>query len=269
MSLTRRITGYLLALLLAFSGQAHAQLALTGAGKALAAAGGGGGGGDEVAVSTDIAAYFVEGNDGATGTASPGGANRALFAGVATIHAGPPTIDDAKYGGAGGTSLTRLGADETFDFGGASVAAWGAAGSPSGSTTIWGDWSGTPLMAFTGGVFLENVNQTSPFEGYTVCQGADGGPVTTASATCTVSGMTAGQKAVAVLMCSSGSASITAVTSVAGTTLLTNQAFFFNGSMAYLYREASGTSVQLDATCNQSSGSYITWKILAVRINPV
>lgn len=264
----KRFAAFLLSLLLLASGS-FGQLAQTGGGLPTPPAGGGGGS-DSVAVVTTVADYFVEGVNGTTAATDPdpSGSNRAVFGGVATIASGPPTIDDARYGGSGGTALTEIGTDETFGFSPASMSVFGIAPGPSGDTTMFGDWSGTPLMAFVGGVFLSGANQTTPFEGRTVCSGSDGGSVTTIAASCAVTGMTAGQKAVGLLMCNSESASADAITAVSGTTLLADQAFFFTGAMGYLYREASGSSVTLEGTCNQTSANAIGWKIIAVRINP-
>lgn len=259
----KRFAAFILSLLLC--GAAFGQLALTGGGKALAAAGGGG---DTVAVNTSVSAWFDGTANGTTGSASPGGSNRALFMGVAAADGGTlSTIDDAKYGGSGGTSLTKFGTDQTFSFGAAALAAWGIAGSPSGSTTLFGDWSLTPLRGYVAGVFLENVNQTTPFEGTTTNSGADGDTPTTITASVTITGMTAGQKAIASVACGVGSGAITAFTPGAGTTIVT-QATDLIAGLAILYGTASGTSLTLSADCNQSSGNFMTWTAVGVRINP-
>lgn len=264
MGLTGRI---LLTLLLVFSGQVHAQLALIGAGKGVA--GGGGGGGDSVAVNNSISGFFSGGPpDGTTSSVSPGGTNRALFMGVATGDFGTAsTIDDAKYGGSGGTSLSRLAADQVFGFGGSSQAAWGIAGSPSGSTTLFGDWSGTPVRGYVAGAFLENVNQTTPFEGVTTNSGANGDPTNSEVVSVTITGMVAGQKAIASVACSTGSADITAFTAIAGTTIVT-QSTSLIGGIAILYGTASGSSITLSANCNQTTANFMTWAAMGVRINP-
>ena len=264
----KRIASILIALLLAAS-TSFGQLAQSGGGLPVPPTGGGGGS-DSVAVVTTVADYFVEGANGTTAATDPdpSGSNRAVFGSGAAIHSPASTIDDLRYGGSGGTALTKIGADEAFAFTDGAVAAFGIAPGPSGDTTIFGDWSGTPLMSYAGGVFLSGANQTTPFEGRTVADGVDGGSVSTMLASVTVTGMTAGQKAIAVLACSSLSASIDATTAVSGTTLLSDQAFFFTGSMAFLYREAAGSSVTLEGNCNQTSASGMSWKIIAVRINP-
>ena len=267
MSVTRRITGYLLALLLAFSGQAHAQLGLTHAGKALSTAGGGGGG-DTVAVNNSVATFTDGTANGTTGSVTPGGSNRALFMGVSALDFGSlSTIDDAKYGGSGGTSLTKFGSDLTYNFGSGGMAAWGIAGSPNSATTIFGDWSLTPARGYIAGVFLENVNQTTPFSGTVTNTGADGDTPTTLLTSVTVTGMTAGQKAIAAVACSVGSGAITPFTAGADTTIVV-QTTDLVGGVAILYGTATGTSLTLSANCNQSSGNYITWAAVGVRINP-
>lgn len=267
MSLMRRATGYLLALLLVFAGQAHAQLGLTHAGKALAASGGGGGG-DTVAVNNSISEWFDGTANGTTSSVTPGGSNRALFMGVGTANFGSTsTIDDARYGGSGGTQLTKIGTDETLAPGENSFAIYGIAASPNSSTTLFGDWSGTPVRPFVAGAFLENVNQTTPFEGRTLNSGGSGDPITSSDASVTITGMVSGQKAIAAVLCAAGGGDIGAFVAGSGTTIVT-QTRDLIGGLAIIYGTASGTSLTLTATCSQTTANYLTWKVLGVRINP-
>lgn len=104
----RRVTGYLLALLLVFAGQAHAQLALIGAGKALASAGGGGGGGTPPTF--QLANGIGSLNPGTTVSTSswnPGAVgNFLLVLGHASEYFGlPTTIDSATHGAQGMTAV--------------------------------------------------------------------------------------------------------------------------------------------------------------------
>lgn len=264
MSIWRRFTGYALALLLVFAGQAQAQLSLTGAGKK---PDGGGGGGGEVAYDTGIAAVFAdEVANGTTSSITPSGSNRAMFCGVASLNAfgGAPTITECRYGGSGGTALTKLGGDETFFSSNAGMALFWAAGSPSSSTTIYGSWSGG-IKAGLAAVTYTGVNQTTPIDGRATNTGGDGGPVTTTPASVTVSSTTAGQITVAIVAFST-STSTGSCSAVAGTTIRQQASGGLLG-ICMLEKTASGSSTTLDVNVDQSSAGALTWTAIGGKVN--
>lgn len=229
---------------------------------------GGGGGGDAVAVNNQVGASFDGVGEGTTGSFSPGGANRAIFGGLVCIDYGSlATLTDFKYGGSGGTSLPKIGTDETFDM--CSVAAFMDDSTPSGATTLWGDWSGTPFAAFVLGVALTGVNQTTQYAGATTAADPGGLFTTSTLASITITGMTPQQKAIAVLAARLDAGTGVSVTAGTDTTIPV-QSIFAVGAAAILYGECQTgqTSVTLSATLAQGSENSIRWEIIGVRIVP-
>jgi hypothetical protein len=274
MSFMRRATGYLLALLLAFTGQAHAQLALTGAGKALATASGGGGGGTPTFSAGASKAFTYSALSDTTASFSPGGSNRFMAAGLTGREpaAPPPGLGDFKYGGSGGTSLTLLGGSSTQTIGSGStiVGTYWAVGTPSGATTGYGLLTGSSLGSNMGVVAYENVNQTSPWDSHTYSSSA-GVTGTTTVMSVTVSGISSGDVVIARGACTYLDNGGTAFTAVAGTTIRTQAATFDSTTWighVWLEKVSAGSSVTLEVNCNQSPSSDFTWAMHGARLLP-
>ncbi len=260
----KRLTAFLVSLLLLAS-SSFGQLAQTGGGLPTPPAGGGGGG--EVAYNAGIAEIFAdEAANGTTGSVSPSGDNRAMFCGAASLNAfgGAPTITECRYGGSGGTALTKLGTDETFFSSNAGMAAFTIAPGPTGSTTVYGLWSGG-IKAGVGATFYTGANQTTPFDGRATNTGGDGGPVTTTPGSVTVTGTSAGQIVVAFLAASSET-STGSCSAVAGTTIRAQA----TGGLLFiclLEKTASGSSTTLDVNVDQSSTGALTWTAIGAKVN--
>lgn len=273
MSLTRRVTGYLLALLLVFTGQAHAQLALTGAGLALAPAGGGGGGGTPTFSAGASKAFSYSALSDTTPSFTPGGSNRFMAAGLVGREpsAPTPTLSDFKYGGSGGTSMTLLGGSstQTLGFGGAIVGTYWAVGTPNSSTTGYGVFTGSSLGSNMGVVAYENVNQTTPWDSHTYSSGGTSG--TTDLMSVTITGVSAGDVTIARGACTYNNNDGIAFTAVAGTTIRTQAATFESTTWighVWVEKVATGSSVTLEVNCNQSTTADFTWVMHGARLLP-
>lgn len=94
-----------------------------------------------------------------TGNAvTPTGTTRAVF-GVSCAFF---DTSDMKYGGSGGTSLTKLGSTVTAFFGTTLMTIYGAAASPNTSTTAYALFGGSAVCAMSE-EFMNGVNQVTPF----------------------------------------------------------------------------------------------------------
>lgn len=272
MSITRRVTGFLLAILLAFTGQAHAQLGLTHAGLALAPSGGGGGGTPTFSAGASKAFTYSALSD-TTASFSPGGANRFMAAGITGREpaAPPPGLGDFKYGGSGGTSLTLLGGSstQTLGFGSTIVGTYWAVGTPSGSTTGYGLLTGTSLGSNMGVVAYENVNQTTPWDSHTYNSGTATSTTTVMSVT--ITGVSSGDVAIARGACTYNNNDGIAFTAVAGTTIRTQAATFDSTTWVghvWVEKVSAGSSVTLEVNCNQTSNTDFTWAMHGARLLP-
>lgn len=268
----KRIGAFFLALLLALGGQAHAQLALTGAGLALAPSGGGGGGGTPTFSAGASKAFAYSALSDTTASFTPGGSDRFMAGGLAGREpsAPPPGLGDFKYGGSGGTSLALLsGSTQTLSFGAATVGTYWAVGTPSGSTTAYGLLTGSSLGSNMGAVAYENVNQTTPWDSHTYNSGTATGTTTVMSVT--ITGISSGDVAIARGACTYLDNGGTAFTEVAGTTIRTQAATFESTTWVghvWLEKVSTGTSVTLEVNCNQSPSSDFTWAMHGARLLP-
>lgn len=233
-----------------------------------------GGGGGSVAFSAGGGAGFTfDSVDGTTPSFTPGGSNRAIFGVVAGLQpfGAPPSIDDCKYGGSGGTSLTEItGSDQTFGSGAGAVSTYAAASGPTGSTTGYGNWSGDCLGASVCMVAYENVNQTTPYDEYVATTGTEG-TASSFTASITLTGTTAGQTYIGRVSCSFGNNDGLDFEPIAGTTIraqpTTGESRTWLGT-CWLEKVATGTSTTLEVTMRQTTSTAFTWAIDGMRVVP-
>ena len=216
------------------------------------------------------AAVFTEALNGTTGNVTPGtGSNRYVFGGVAACRTfgGVPTIDDCRYGGSGGTQLTKLAESlGSLNFTNGSVAAYGVAGSPETLTNLFGDWADETFGAGVGGAFYEGVDQAGPIDDMTVATGLFGDPTSSELATLVVPNCVDGQVVVAMIGMTSGSVSAAAFTAVAGTTIRAQAAADLVGVALLEATNVGGGNTTLHVNVNQGSANSLTWAILGGRL---
>lgn len=213
---------------------------------------------------------FSEVGDGTTSNLVATGANRALFAIAACIY-GSNVITDIKRGGSAGTSLTRLGADQTFMFGGAGAAAFGGAGAIPSPETVFGDFGGAPPVGMVGAVLLSGLNQATPFLDYGTVPLDDGNEITSMPLNVTISDAVPNAWYIVGVPWGSGSGDAIGAVAVAGTQLAPNQAASGLGGMFFLLKQATGTSVTLQATITQAGDpnpNFISSRAFYARLNP-
>jgi len=205
--------------------------------------------------------------NGTTGSFTPGGTNRAIFAAIGSLNYWPsaPTITEARYGGSGGTLIDEIGTSYSWLFSNGRLSTFGEGGSPSSSTDVFGDWESDPRNSAAGGVCFSGVDQAAPFSGRVNASGT-AAAVTTTVASVTVTGCTSGQLVTAAIVCIAPSV-LTAFTEVTGTTLRVSSVAVGYLGIAFVTREATGASVTLEVNCNGSASGDITWGAAGVRIN--
>ncbi|WOB06465.1 beta strand repeat-containing protein [Piscinibacter gummiphilus] len=204
-----------------------------------------------------------------TGTAfTPTGVNRAIFAMVGN-NIGGGGIIEARVGGGGGTLMTRLAADQNYDFAQGLCAPFGAAGVPDTAVSLFGDWTTEAAQSFVGGVAFAGVHQVTPFDrvGNVLVQNGD--PILSMPIAVNITGTVAGEWYIVGVDWSSGSGGAQPATAGAGTTLVPNQSVGFLGGQFFLLKQATGTSLQLDATVTQTgTANYMTARCFYARVNP-
>jgi len=205
--------------------------------------------------------------NGTTGSFTPGGTNRAIFAAVGTLNffPVPSSVIDTRYGGSGGTLIDEIGTAYSWLFGSGRLAIFGESGSPSSSTDVFGDWESDPRNSAAGGVCFSGVDQAAPFSGRVDANGHVEA-VTTTVAAVTVTGCTSGQLVTAVVVGIAANV-LTAFTEVTGTTLRVSSVAGGYLGIAFLTREATGASVTLEVNINGSASVNMTWGAAGVRIN--
>lgn len=203
-----------------------------------------------------------------TGSVTPSGSNTAVYAATAGDAS---YASDAKYNGSGGTSLSKVSADQAMAFfGGGHFNGWGAAGSPTSSTTGYASWGATSQGASaTSYVFLTGVDPTTPFGSEQTANNLDA-PVTSIVASRSLTGLNPGQLVVAGL----GVLTFAAITVTAnnGSTTVVQVQQGSGGtknSTAILYGVADGSgNLTLSALIDQGATSdLIAWALSAVPVN--
>lgn len=203
-----------------------------------------------------------------TGSVTPSGSNTAVYAAAAGDAS---YASDAKYNGSGGTSLTKVSADQAMAFfNGGHFNGWGAAGSPTSSTTGWTSFGATSQGASaTSYVFLTGVDPTTPFGSEQTANNLDA-PVTSIVASRSLTGLNPGQLVVAGL----GVLTFAAITVTAnnGSTTVVQVQQGSGGtknSTAILYGVADGSgNLTLSALIDQGATSdLIAWALSAVPVN--
>jgi len=213
-------------------------------------------------------AFDYEVANGTTGSYTPGGDDRAVFGTIACGNfGGLPTIDELRYGGSTGTVITRIGTDLTCFGGNGSHGIFGIAPGPTGSTTLFGDWTGTPLQSAIAAIHYSGVDQTTPFSGAVDATPTLVGGVTTTVASVTVTGCTAGQTILAAVTGLSDNVSLSAFTAVSGTTLRVSDVTGTFCGIAMLEKVATGSSETLSVNVNCSSSAGLYWTARGARVN--
>jgi hypothetical protein len=196
-----------------------------------------------------------------TGSVTPDGTNTAVFGAACNIDFTAGGITDCRYGGSGGTVLSPLASAVLYFFDFGHLRAFGAAGSPTASVTMFGDWPDTGNFSCVGGVFLRNVDQTTPFSGAGINNGVTF--ASTGTADYNVSGLTPGQRAVAVFAVSGEVTSI--VAGNADTTVLGWDGSTAN-NLVFVTGVATGTDLffEIDVV---SAGDTVAWAASGARVN--
>jgi hypothetical protein len=138
---------------------------------------------------------------------------------------------------------------------------------PTGSTTLFGDWAGTPLQSAIGGICYSGVDQTTPFSGHVDATPTLATGVTTTVASVTVTGCTAGQTIVAAIGALSDTVTLSAFSAVAGTTLRVSDVTGTFVGVALLEKVATGASETLSVNVNASSSGGLYWTARGARVN--
>ncbi len=99
-------------------------------------------------------------NSLASGSFSIGGSNRALYVFVATGSGSPADPTTVKWGGAGGTDLSKLNSVSISSF--FRLTLWRLINPSAISSTIVANWAATHDERALIGVAVQNVNQTTP-----------------------------------------------------------------------------------------------------------
>lgn len=194
------------------------------------------------------------------------GDDRAFFlgAGVGSPFFFPAEINEARYGGSGGTVLTQLGADVTFNE--TSASAWFIAPGPSGSTTGWAATSASNADIGVGALAFSGADQTTPFGSLQ----SNSGRITTTSgrASITVTGVSSGDMVAGVVIFDDNAAATTSISAVSGTDL---RASAIDGypqtSVAAVTGVAAGSTVTLEVDVATGTADFIDWIFLAAPVN--
>lgn len=229
---------------------------------------------------TSMGDDFVEAvGTGTTPTTSPAptGSNLYAFGAVAAIDSGTPVISGLSYDDDGTpVAMTRLLADQPFAFTNAAVAPFGVAGVPAEAMEFTGTWDVQRLMAYVNAAIFSGVHQTVPITGVKAASGTGGGDVSNVMASITFTtadpglegGIADGAVFAAAIAFSTNSASASAFTEQAGTTLCPNPAVFFSGGLAIVYGAASGGTCTLTLRCDHTTPADMTWVAVGGRLNP-
>jgi hypothetical protein len=213
-------------------------------------------------------AFTYEVADGTTGSFSPGGSDRAIFGTIVCGgFSGTPSITSLQYPDSSGTTIPRVGSDLTWVGTNGSHAVFTLAPGPTGSTTLYGDWAGTPLQSAIGGICYSGVDQTTPFSGHVDATPTFVGSVTTTVASVTVTGCTAGQTIVAAVGALSDTVTLAAFTAVSGTTLRVSDVTGTFVGVAMLEKVATGSSETLSVNVNAGSSGGLYWTARGARVN--
>lgn len=212
-----------------------------------------------------------------TTSPAPTGSNLYAFGAVAAIDSGVPVISGLSYDDDGTpVAMTRLLADQAFAFSNAAVAPFGVAGVPAEAMEFTGTWDMQRLLSYVNAAIFSGVHQTVPITGVKTATGTGGGDVSNVMASITFTtadpglegGIADGAVFVAAIAYSSNSASASAFTEQAGTTLCPNSPAFFSGGLAIVYGVASGGSCTLTLRCDHSTPADMTWRAIGGRLNP-
>lgn len=198
---------------------------------------------------------------------TPGGSDRAVFAGAntSTSHA-----TGVNYGGSGGTALNQISTDLTYLFVGF-LNAWGRAGSPAAATDAYAAFGSSQSTSSLHAAFLTGVDQVTPFGTPQATSGDSTSGTATANSAAFTS-LSVGQMVIGALGIWEGFGG--GISSVTGSHVVPDSydispeagSVFSAGAILVGFADGSGNCT-LTATINEAAPSYVAWGVIAVPVN--
>ncbi len=200
-----------------------------------------------------------------TSAVTVGGTDRLMLAAAVGLPNAATQVSD------GTNNLTRNSSNIDLFFGQLKGNTWARAPGPSGSVAaqaLFGSGTDTALSV----VYLEGVDQTTPFAAIQTAGPTDASGATSTVASITVTGLAFGQRVMVGLVIGIAAAPLSSVVAGANTSLvqLANSAFGGDERQAvaaWLTGVAAGSSLTLSATINLGGSELLTWALVAYPIN--
>ncbi len=213
-------------------------------------------------------AFDYNATSGQTADFTPSGSNLAAFAIVSLIEFGSKTINECRLGGSGGSLMTRVGSDYSWNGTSCLTGLFELTSIAEDLTNAYSGWASNPLQSCIAAAVYSGVDQADPASDYTENLGSAAASTTTV-ATITIPNCVIGQRIAGAVSANADAINLTTFTPVAGQGTIRRQSIvgtYLGPAWVDKLATVTGDNT-LQVNVNSSAVANLTWGFRAFRIN--